>query len=181
MKGDAKLGKVMGRAAANELKKHFRKLNSERANKLGGKRSNFYSHVAASVQNPKTTENKIIVAISHPHIAQRFWGGTIRPTKTKLIAVPVNKKGYGVYPRIYSSVLAFLPTRRGGVLVEGEEVVITRGKNAGKKRRVPKKGGALIYALVEKISQKKDPSVMPKDQVIIGAMERGLKLIRPGE
>jgi hypothetical protein len=44
---------VSRRAAANELKKHFRELNAKRLNKLGGKRSNFYSCVAEAVQNPQ--------------------------------------------------------------------------------------------------------------------------------
>jgi hypothetical protein len=173
------LGKVLGRAAANELRKHFRELNAKRPNKLGGKRSNFYSRVAESVQNPQTVAGGITVAISHPHIAQRLYGGTIRPRNVKAIAVPHHASAYGVYPRIYPGTLAFIPLRRGqtkGVLVEGQERTITRGKNKGGKRTVPKPGGAVIYSLHGAITQRADPSVLPTTDRMGAALTRAASI-----
>ncbi len=143
------LGKVLGRAAANELRAHFRELNSKRPNKLGGPRSHFWNAVASSVQNPRTEAGGIVVSISHPHIAQRLFGRTILPHKRKAVAIPVNARAYGVYPRIYPGTLAFIPGRgkAAGYLVEGEERTITRGRRKGGKRTAPKPGGAILYVL----------------------------------
>lgn len=172
------LGKVLGRATANELKKHFRELNSKRPNKLGGKRSHFYNAVAASVQNPVSVSGGISVAISHPHIAQRLFGGTISPRKKKALAIPVHASAYGVYARIYPGTLAFIPLRKGntkGVLVEGEEKTTRKGG----KRIVPKPGGAIIYVLKGAVTQRPDPSVLPKPARIAAALTRSASLTRP--
>jgi hypothetical protein len=174
------LGKVLGRAAANELRKHFRELNSKRPNKLGGKRSNFYSRVAESVQNPQAVAGGITVAISHPHIAQRLYGGPITPRKRKALAIPAHASAYGVYARIYPGTLAFIPLRRGqtkGVLVEGQERTITRGKNKGGKRIVPKPGGAIIYVLRGAVTQRADPSVLPTTARMVAALTRAAQLL----
>lgn len=178
------LGKVLGRAAANELRKHFRELNAKRPNRLGGKRSNFYSRVAESVQHPQAVAGGIRVAISHPHIAQRLFGGTIKPTKRKALAIPVHASAYGVYARIYPGTLAFIPLRgRGqtkGVLVAGEEYTVTRGKNKGTKRTRPKPGGAIIYVIKGFVTQRADPSVLPTPARMSAALTRAAQLVPPG-
>jgi len=176
------LGKVLGRAAANALKHHFRELNTARPNKLGGSRSHFWNAVAASVQNPRAVSGGITVAISHPHIAQRLFGGTIRPRKKKAIAIPVHASGYGVYPRIYPGTLAFIPDRSGrnkGYLVEGEEFTLQRGKRKGEKSKRPKPGGALIYVLKGAVSQAADPTVLPPPAIIRQALTAAARLVRP--
>ncbi len=110
------LAKVLGRAGANELRRHFRELNGKRANRLGGARSNFYSRVAESVQNPQAEAGAIRIAISHPHIAQRLFGGPIRARNRKMVAIPIDPRGYGVHPRIYP----------GGVAIHALKGAITQ-------------------------------------------------------
>jgi hypothetical protein len=176
------LGKVLGRACANELRRHFRTLNSQRANKLGGKRTNFYSRVAEAVQNPQPRAGGISVAISHPHIAQRLYGGTITPRKKKALAIPVHKSAHGVMARIYPGTLAFIPAKGGttkGYLVQGIEVPIKRGKRKGGKRIVPKPGGAMIYVLKGAITQRADKTVLPPTAKMAEALTRAARLVRP--
>lgn len=174
------LGKVLGRAAANELKAWFRELNAKRPNKLGGERSHFWNAVASSVQNPRTTPGGITVAISHPHIAQRLFGGTILPRKRKLLAIPVHAAAYGVYPRIYPGALAYIPLRgRGqtkGVIVAGEEYTTRKGA----KRTRPKPGGPILYVLRGAVTQRADPSVLPPSSRMADALTRAARLVRPG-
>jgi len=175
------LGKVLGRATANALRSHFRSLNASRPNKIGGKRTNFWSRVAESVQNPQTQAGGITVAISHPHIAQRLFGGTISPRKKKSLAIPTSPKSYGTYARIYPGKLAFIPGTGGttrGYLVEGQEQTITRGKRKGGKRTIPKPGGALLYVLKSSVTQRPDPSVLPKSATISAALTRAASLVK---
>lgn len=178
------LGKVLGRAAANELKSYYRELNSKRPNKLGGQRSHFWNAVASSVNNPRAVGGGIIVSISHPHVAQRLYGGTIVPRKKKALAIPVSAASYGIYARIYPGTLAFIPLRgRGqtkGVLVEGEQFTATRGKNKGKTRIRPKPGGALLYVIRGAVSQRADETVLPPSSRMGAALTRAASLVRPG-
>lgn len=156
------LQKVLGRGGANALRRHFRDLNAKRPNKLGGKRTNFYSRVAESVQSPVNIGSTIRITIAHPHIAQRLYGGTITPRKAKMLAIPVHASAHGISPRVYPGLLAYIPSKKrgDGVLIAGEERTITRGKRKGGKRIVPKESGPVIYALKGAISQRADPSVM---------------------
>lgn len=48
------LWKVLGRAAANELRSYYRELDAKRPNRPGGRRSHFRAAAASSVQNPVT-------------------------------------------------------------------------------------------------------------------------------
>ena len=61
--------------------------------------------------------------------------------------------------------LAFVPNRKGGhtigYLIEGEPKTITRGKNKGKQRMVPKAGGKMLYVLVDEVTQNPDETVLP--------------------
>lgn len=176
------VGKILGRAAANELRRHFRALNGKRANRLGGPRSNFYSRVAETVNAPRVVPGAVVVQISHPHIAQRLFGGTLRPRKAKALAVPVDATAYGVYPRIYPGTLAFIPARgKGetkGYLVDGEMRTVTRGENEGTERAAPKPGGRLLYVLRGSIVQRADPSILPDQAVMHAALDRATRLIR---
>lgn len=160
MKPGGALQKVLGRGGANALRRHFRDLNAKRPNKLGGKRTNFYSRVAESVNAPVNIGRTIRIAIAHPHLAQRLYGGTITPRKRKMLAIPAHASAHGISPRVYPGPLAYIPTLKGGVLVQGEERTITRGKRKGGKRIAPKQDGAVIYALKGAITQRADPSVM---------------------
>lgn len=172
--GDVKpgggLGTVMGRALANTLKKHFRARNVV-PNKLGGKRTNFWSAVASSVQNPVVGTAEVSVAISNPAMGQKVFGGRIKPTKKKALAIPVNAKAYGNSPRIFKD-LAFIPARGGpqvniGYLVEGEIGKILRGKRKGQDTVRPKKGGVMMYVLRAWVDQKADPRALPAKETMI--------------
>ena len=48
-----------------------------------------------------------------------------------------------------------------GVLIEGEEKEITRGKRKGGKRIVPRPGGKVLYVLVSWLDFQPDESVLP--------------------
>lgn len=149
------LYKVMGRAGANALRKHFRARNSQ-GNKLGGKRTNFWSRVAQSVNSPKTAAGKIVVPINHPAIAQKVFGGTIRPTKAKNLAIPIDPRAHGKSPRVFDA-LSFLMTAAGTKLLGTKEA-----------------GGVFraLYVLKKAVTQRPDPDALPDDAVVVSALSR---------
>jgi hypothetical protein len=154
-KTDSALATVLGRAAANTLKKHFRARN-QTPNKLGGTRTNFWSRVAESVQSPKALPGKIVVPVSHPAIAQKVFGGTITPKKAKSLAIPIDPRAHGKSPRVFTA-LEFAVTKAG--------VKLLGLKNGS--------GGMdWLYVLVPKVTQDKDPKALPTDAEMGVALER---------
>ena len=146
------LARVMGRAVANTLRKHFRERNRT-PNALGGARTNFWSRVAESVQAPHQAGSKIVVAVSHPAIAQKVFGGTITPKKVKHLAIPVDARAHGKSPRVFP-LLQFAMTRGGTKLLGVRE------------------GGRFVayYLLKPSVSQAPDPKALPTD----AAMEKAV-------
>ena len=80
--------RVMGRAIAGVLRRHFTKLDEERPNALGGKRTHFYGQVRRSVQQPELLGGDgVKVAINHVGIAQR------RQAARELLQGTVDRRG----------------------------------------------------------------------------------------
>ena len=154
-KANGPLGRVLGRAAGNVLKAHFRARNSKQSNKLGGKRTNFWSRVAQSVQTAKMERAKIVVPINHPAINQKVFGGTIRARKGKNISIPIHKDAHGKSPRVFSN-LIFAISSRGNKLL-GAKVA-----------------GVMIwyYVLKKSVTQSADPDALPTDAEVGKAMEK---------
>jgi hypothetical protein len=164
------LGMVMGRALANTLKSHFRARNASQPNKLGGTRTNFWSGVAAAVNNPRMEGSIIAVSVSAEAINLKVFGGVVLPTNKKALAVPVNAKAYGVMARDMPG-LAFLFARNGkpgtmGYLVEGLPHTVTRGKNKGTATFKPRPGGQMMYVLRKYTTHEPDPEALPPVQKI---------------
>lgn len=149
------LGRVLGRAASNELKKHFRERNKI-GNKLGGKRTNFWSRVAESVQSPVPKPGEIVIPVSHPDIAQKVFGGTIRPRTRKHLAIPISPKAHDKSPCVFSN-LQFATTKAGVKLL---------GLKDGD-------GGVeWLYVLKKKVTQSPDPKALPEDSKVVAAMTK---------
>ncbi len=103
LKRPAGLARVLGRAAVVELKAHFRRKNRT-PNRLGAPRSHggrgFWGAVANAVQSPTITDGgtAVRIAISHPHYAQKVYGGTIRAKRGRYISIPLSVEAYGRTP-----------------------------------------------------------------------------------
>lgn len=149
------LAKVLGRSGANELKKHFRARNAANPNKLGGRRTNFWSAVAASVNSPNFLPGRIVIPIAHPAIAQKVHGGTITARKAKNLSIPIHPAAHGKSPRVFPG-LQFAMTGRGTKLL-------------GLRRN----GGIdWMYLLKPSVTQDRDPDALPPDREMGSALEK---------
>lgn len=160
--------RVMGRAIATKLRQHFTKLDGERSNKLGGKRTHFYGNARRAVQQPELFGGDgVKVAINHVGIAQRYFGGEIKPGPGKeWLTIPARAETHGrragefddLHFERYRSDLAALvqnaQTRLGG-RVDGS--VTERGATG-------ETGGGIFYWLVKEVYQKEDPTVLPPEE-----------------
>jgi len=147
--------RVLGRAGANSLIRHFRDRNRT-PNRLGGERTNFWSRVAESVNAPVISGSRIEIRVSHPAIAQKVYGGTIVPRKAKALAIPVDRLAYGKSPRVMDG-LFFVPSTSSGAVG-----ILARRESGG--------GIRPMYVLKRSVTQQPDPKALPADAEVTTAM-----------
>lgn len=142
-----KLHAVAGRAILNQVKAHLRERNAT-ANRLGGKRTNYYAKAAQSVHAEHDAASARI-SVSHTGMALHYYGGTVRPVNRKYLTIPIAAEAHGA--RVSDFPGAFV------LRLKGKQPVIALRKWKG---RTP---GALqlLFALVRQATIKADPSVMP--------------------
>lgn len=88
------------RYGATLLKRYYRKLDTERPNKLGGTRQHWWQKVASSVNNPiLNNPTEAAIAITQPGLALQVEGGTVRPRTAKALAIPIHRDSYAVWAR----------------------------------------------------------------------------------
>lgn len=142
---------LLGRSVANMTKDHLRRMNQERANKLGGRRTNFYNRAAQSTGYAVQPAG-VQVTVSHLGYAQRVFGGPIRPVRRKWLTIPVHKDAYGRDPRKMD--LIFVPrTSQRALLVF-------------KKPRRGNAAATVAFVLRKSVDQKGDKRVAPSDKQV---------------
>ncbi len=179
-KGD--VAAVMGRAVQQALRAHFFKLNRERPNVLGGKRTNFYAQTARSVQAPRTVAGGVSVSITQLGIAQRRFGGRIKATASNWLTIPARKEAHGKRAREFDNLHFELVGGKWPALVENAATIVKRGKD-GIYRAVRETGGLVMFWLKKSVFQKADPNVLPTEASLatIAVKAGGSYLARIGE
>ena len=161
------LGKVMGRGLANCLKAHFRQRN-QTPNALGGARTNFWTAVGAAVQNPVQEPGAVTVAVSHPHLGHKLYGGTVLPTKRKWLAIPVTAAAHGHSPRVMTDLL---------YVKGGDNLLFDRPKSASSSPfetggflvRKESAGLRVLYVLKAGVTHRADPTALPTEAALLEA------------
>lgn len=181
------LALVGGRAVAGLMRDNFRRLEAERHRPNG---SHFYGRAARAVQVQRDPRGAS-VSVAQRGIAQRRFGGTIKPKAgRKFLAYPAadaprvaHEKG----PRAFGDLdltRAINPAHGGmqWALVRrvSQAISYTRRKqrDGSIKTRVRPgalRGGEVIFWLARKVTQRADPSVLPVATVMI---DRGRAAIR---
>jgi len=147
---------VLGRAITNALKKHLGGLNASRANKLGGKRSNFYAACSRGTSY-EVQPDGVTISVARIGYAQRYFGGTIKPVKAKALTIPVDPLAYGKDPRKMDLFVG--QGRRAAFLA-----LVNR---SGDTRAAPR----VMFLLLKKVTQKADPSVFLSEKAIAATVD----------
>jgi hypothetical protein len=153
---------VLGGTLEKELRAWFAAANTEKPNRRNFPRQNFWAQVRTrTAYDPaRTTANTATVVVADPRLRTHIYGGTLRATNSKYLAIPLNAEAYGKTPR--SGLIAglrFAPVGRTsntvGYLVrhEGDKVVN-------------------YYRLVRKVTVRPDPSALPPASLTGGALLR---------
>lgn len=170
-------------------------MNAERANALGGKRTNFYAQAARGTSS-EMRPNGFAVSVNQVGIRQRFFGGTITPKGgKKYLTIPMRAEAYGRRARDFNNLRFAMVPGIGPALVEANATLIRRTKKGfvpasrggsgythlfGEMEGVKASsvsggdygntGGGVMYRLVRKVQQRPDPSVLPSREALISGI-----------
>lgn len=140
-----------GRAVRNFLVRHFRKLDRENPNALGGARTHFWLQVGRSVQNPEITNTTATVSVSDPRYAHKVYGGTIRAKRHRNLTIPRTPEAHGKAAEVLESEL-------------GIELVAIGDVDAGQgvlAEILPNGGMRVHYVLRPSVTQDPWPGALP--------------------
>jgi hypothetical protein len=148
----AAVNKAVARSGANLTKKHLYGLaNSRHRSNVA---LNFYEDAADSVST-KDLGGGVEIRIDKAGMAQRFYGGTIKPVNYSHLWIPLpGTEAEGKAPGEF----------------DGLEVIINRTSNKG----VALKDGTAIFALVDEVTQSPDESVLPSAEEYAEAGVEGI-------
>ncbi|MDD5676581.1 MAG: hypothetical protein PHW60_01140 [Kiritimatiellae bacterium] len=166
----------MGRAGVNLLQDHFKTLADERHRDAAP--HNFYADAARSTHH-FTTHDSVILSISKTGIAQRYFGGTIKPVNAKYLTISARDETVGRRAREFNN-LEMLFGRNGPYALAERQSTDIRWRSAkaqkgwahnpGKYRYAAAgatRGGGIFFWLVESVTQESDPTVLPEMETIL--------------
>jgi hypothetical protein len=167
----ARLNAIAGRSAHQVYRGHLFALNRARPNRLGGRRTNFYS-AAARGTNWRDAGDHVVVSIASVGIRQRYFGGTIKPKTKKFLAIPARTEAYGKTPREFSD-LVFVQFKSGSAaLIRSHGDAPLRIDSAGNVSGGGHDLGEVMFWLVTSVTQRPDPSVLPPMDDVAKAINR---------
>lgn len=165
MQRPRQLTAALGKQLEKDFRAHFLELD-RKPNKMGWPSRHFWSkQVRAQTALTEVTDERAVVTIASPEFAHKVYGGTIRPTRGKTLAIPRTAEAYKAGSPRERGVddLDFIPLYKGnlvGALVKRMQSVLG-GKNRGKLI-----GGDIQYFLVRQVTQAPDPDAWPKQEKI---------------
>jgi hypothetical protein len=168
----------IAQAGAELVRGHLQRLDSTRANVLGGKRSHFYWNAAQTVRGIPTVAGAEIT-INHLGLRQRWLGGDIYPVNARKLAIPARSESYGIPPKEFPGDLTVITFRSGAMaLVKDEQThsvddagnYTTRSAAKGQRKSRKKTIGLVEYWLVDSVHQAPDPTVLPSPEELLNAV-----------
>lgn len=173
--GSQAIRKVAGYEAQRTVREHLQGLDEARANKLGGRRTHYYSSARKSTEF-RLEGDLIIINIPQVGMPLHYYGGTVTAGKnsspitgqpTKYLTIPAASEAYGRRASDFQDLVVVWG--RGGKpvgLAMGEEKSAgegapTRGPVLTKKTRL--EPGRMMYWLKESVTLPADPTVLPTE------------------
>lgn len=168
-----------GGSVMRQILDHLTVLDAERPNELGGQRTHFYAKAGKSASY-QITDTGATVSINKEGIAQRYFGGEIRPGPgKKYLTIPARAEAHGRRAGEFNNLQVLFGRNGPYALAERENTTFAfrkgkRGKPGrdiwGKPERDISErllyrqthGGGIFYWLVKSVTQQPDPSVLPE-------------------
>lgn len=179
------LREAIGLAGVAEVQEYYTRLDHERPNEIGGKRTHFYAQAAESALWEDTGDG-VLLDIKEPiGLRQRIHGGPIVPGPSKkYLTIAACAEAYGHRAGEFTDLVPVFRRRGGTVeaigLAQAAQTPVdaakrsTRIADAGGVKRSRPKGGKMFFWLVKSVSQEADPTAAPDEgqlrTAVIGAV-----------
>jgi len=140
------LYKDAGRRVANDLRKHFVRLDGTQSAKHGGRSTHFWLDVRASTGNPDVDPHGATVTISDLRFAQKLYGGTINAKNGRALTIPIDPRAHGRRASVFEDemgVKLFRPLGKRVLMAEIDGEVLP------------------IYALASSVTQEAERDALP--------------------
>lgn len=151
---------VAGRSGRNTVRDHLFAINGGRANKLGGRRTNFYTRAARSTRFTHD-ESGAVIAIKHTGVRLQYHGGTITAGQNgsgkKFLTIPVSPKAHGKRASEFDG-LKLIPLKPANKAL----LVLPPPKHAKNKSI-----GEVLYVLKRSVTIPADRGILPSDERIL--------------
>jgi hypothetical protein len=174
-----------GHRLIRDVSRHVNLWGQSHPNKLGGRRTNYWSGIAAKI-NPndclQTTNAGATVTLGGPEMPglMRAMGDiTIVPgTKTpgvKYIPIPARSEAYGMRPREFGGQLMLFWKGKGAIGGLAQATPVERKKNTkkGAKGSTYYRPGLVFYWFAESVTQPQDRSLLPSDEELANSINAG--------
>jgi hypothetical protein len=148
------------------------------SNKQQWPTTNFWARAARATHWTLLADG-VVISTSQQGILQRYYGGEIKPVNAKHLAIPARAEAYGKSPKEFDD-LSVAFTNKGGkptpfALVQNVQTPTRIGpKRKDGTREVTHGetiGGAVYFWLVDSVTQKGDPDIIPSEQEMGDAAE----------
>lgn len=146
----------LGKRAEVELRQHFRARDTE-PNKRGWPKQHFWSRLRRVTALSSWSDREAIITVADPALAAKIHGAVIRPVEAKALAIPINRRAYGVRPSSgLIPGLFVLRTKKGAYLAAASDEFRGRKRSGVKRQRL-----TLYYKLVKSTAVPADPRALP--------------------
>lgn len=162
------LNAAIGKRGEGELREHFRERNQE-PNKKGWPSQDFWNRIRKATALATVDDSGATIAIADPAIAQKIYGGEIKPKEGKYLTLPAIAEAAGRSARTFQNLEPLIRWMHGKAraiaLVERQATQVGFGRTKVDGSRTVKHGaevgGKVFYWLVESVRQRKDPRALP--------------------
>jgi hypothetical protein len=177
LNSQAEMHEFVARVCQQEVRGYLFALNRSRPNAIGGRRTNFWEQAAKSTtaySDAKTAR----VSITKIGMAQRYYGGTIKPVNKTYLTIPARPEAHG-------HVASDFPLRfvKFGRAPNAPAALVTTERVAGRSRvagsgvktsRTSVLSGKIMFWLSKGVTQAPDPDVIPSDARLKEVISREL-------
>ena len=169
LQNTAPLMQKLGETLAKSVRAHFMVRDKE-GNAKGWPSRHFWTREGrANTALTYHNANEAVVTIASPAIYHKLMGGEVVPKRGRALAIPASAAAYaaGQPSAMNKDMLEFVPLNSGGLvgmLVERQHDVLRRTKKGFRQGGLAsRKGGAIWYWLMAKVTHKPDPRTLPED------------------
>jgi hypothetical protein len=184
--------KVIARGLERDVRDHLIAFNAANPNRhaaAGWRRSNIVKD-AADATHGEATADGVRISINHPMVALRYFGGTVTPVRSKLLAIPIAPghpaadpqaaEAYGQSPRAFHHLRLVMFGKTGvGALIARDRSDIGIGADRRKGREGQKRTkqgntvkGGIYYWLVPQATITANPAILPTDTALLDSAAR---------